>query len=79
MPSRNYCMKAPRRPGDPRWPWFAARENLQREVKSLEQKIGALMIRLEELQRDHVNTVRERDKLQHDLENALAQLAQLKR
>src|SRR5262249_13653305 len=69
----------PRRPGDARWPWLAERENLQREVSSLDHKVGALTDRLEELQRQLAATVCERDEKRHDLNNSLSQLAELKR
>ena len=48
-------------PGDARWPWLAERENLQREVETSTHKAGALMSRLDELQRELAKTVRERD------------------
>jgi hypothetical protein len=69
----------PRRPGDARWPWLAERETLQREVGSLDHKVGALTDRLDELQRQLTETARERDEKGHDLDNALSQLAELRR
>jgi hypothetical protein len=42
----------PRRPGDPRWPWLGEREELQREVESLERKVGALTDRLDAVHRE---------------------------
>ena len=64
----------PRRPGDPRWPWPAERENLQREVSSLDHKVGALTDHLEELQRQLAATVSEREETVGALTDRLEEL-----
>ena len=80
----------PRRPGDARWPWLAERENLQQEIESLEHKLAktarerdetvdSLKNRLDEMHREFAKTVSERDETRINLDDALSQLAQLKR
>jgi hypothetical protein len=53
----------PRRPADTRWPWLAEREDLQQQVATVAHKAGALTVRVDELQRELAEAVRERDEL----------------
>jgi hypothetical protein len=58
-------------------------DELQRElakaVRERDETVGALTSRLDELQRELAKAVRERDETRYDLDNALSQLAELKR
>jgi hypothetical protein len=41
----------PRRPGDPRWPWLAEREQLRQEISVLQSKAAELSNQLDDLKR----------------------------
>jgi septal ring factor EnvC (AmiA/AmiB activator) len=58
-------------------------DELQREfAKTMRERdvtVGALTSRQDELQRELAKTMRERDETRYDLDNALSQLAELRR
>ena len=69
----------PRRPDDGRWPWLAEREKFIADIELLQRKIATLTDRVEDVQREHTATVRDRDVTRRALDDAHSRLADLQR
>jgi hypothetical protein len=69
----------PRKPGDSRWPGLAEQEHLCREIEARDEKIRSLMKNIEEVHNKLAKAVDERDGARLMVDNAIAQLGQLRR